>query len=511
MHVRWTVVLIGWLAGLGTLLSNHYVPAPLDELILTGKNYLYHANFHQARETFLTIQQQYPDYPHGYFYSAYMTLLVYSQNLSNDSLRKALEEQISFARTVASAFRKKNGNNPDAIFHQGLTYGLKGVMHLLDRSYLKAYWFGRKAIRYLEQVAQLDSDYNDAYLGLGLFHYYVDLLPRILRFVVHILGFEGDRLLGKQELQRAVYGGHYFRQEARLMYILFTYFMEGETQQSMAELKRMAADFPKNPIPQLLLGYHHRRTGKLKQALEIFAKTPEIYPDLLPQMINVKYYNLAAIHFEMNRFDAADSLLDYLIGLPTRKSIYYQAAIHFYKGLIADLRMDRKTAEWHYAKIPRHKQSKYWHNAVQMFRKYPMDSLMKQYIMARNFYLGLQFAESLQRVEKVLAHLNAGASSTHPDLPYLVRDLQAADYFFLGKPQKALELYAALIPQLSHMEDTVRKSWIYIRYARVLYSSGRFEEAARMLDRANEVDDDYTHLIVKREEIIMNRKQAQRK
>ncbi|NOX37177.1 MAG: DUF3808 domain-containing protein [Calditrichaeota bacterium] len=511
MHFRWTVVLIGWLAGLSTLLANHYVPAPLDELILTGKNYLYHANFHQARQTFLTVQQQYPDYPHGYFYTAYMTLLVYSQNLSNDSLRQALEDQISLAQKVAAAFRKKNRQNPDAIFHQGLIFGLKGVLYVLDRSYLRAYWFGRKAIRYLEEVARLDPDYNDTYLGLGLFHYYVDLLPRILRFVVHVLGFEGDRVLGKQELQRAVRGGHYFREEARLMYILFTYFMEGEMQQSIAELKRMAADFPENPIPQLLLGYHYRRTGKLKQALEIFQQTPEIYPELLPQMVNIKYYNMAVIHFEMNRFDAADSLLDYLIRLPTRKSIYYQAAIHFYKGLIADLRMDRPTAEWHYAKIPRHKQSKYWYNAVQMYRKHPMDSLMKAYVMARNLYLGLQFAESLERVEKVLARLHAGVKSTHPDLPYLVRDLQAIDYFFLGKPRKALELYAELIPEISRMEDKVRKSWIYIRYARVLYSTGRFKEAAQMLDRANDVDDDYTHLIVKREEIIMERKQAQGK
>ncbi len=505
MLKRWMVAMLGLWAWVSLAQANHYLPPQLDALILSGKHYLYQGDFQKARNTFLLIEKQYPDYPHGYFYTAYLTLLVYSQNLSSDSLRQALETQIQVAGKVAKAFRKNGRENADALFHQGLIDGLKGVRYVLERSYLKAYWYGRKAIRYLQEVQRLDPAYNDVYLGLGVFHYYVDLLPRMLRVVAHVLGFEGDRELGKQQLRKASFEGHYFREEARLMYTLFMYFMEGEMVQSVAQLKHLVKQYPGNPIPRLLLGYHYRRTGKLEKALKIFRETPEIYPDLLPQMVNVKYYNMAAIYFEMNNFSAADSLLDYLMGLPTRKSIYYQSAIRFYKGLISDLQFQREQALQYYRKIPRHKQSKYWYNAVQMFYRFPMDSLMRQYIMARNLYLGLKFSQSLSLVEAVLKKLEQRDTFQNPDLPYLLKDLQAMDYFFLGNPSRALQLYEQLEKELSHMRDAIRKSWVYIHYAKVLYSRGYFQKAEDMLNQANDVDDDYTHLIIKREEIIMER------
>ena len=58
-------------------------------------------------------------------------------------------------------------------------------------------------------------DLEDAYLGLGIYHYYADVLPGVLKVLAPLVGMNGDRERGLAEIRRAVRGGDLVGVEGR--------------------------------------------------------------------------------------------------------------------------------------------------------------------------------------------------------------------------------------------------------------------------------------------------------
>ena len=61
---------------------------------------------------------------------------------------------------------------------------------------------------YLEDVVEKDPTYYDAYLGLGIYHYLADILPKFVKILSFVLGVEGDRDKGIVELNIAAEKGN---------------------------------------------------------------------------------------------------------------------------------------------------------------------------------------------------------------------------------------------------------------------------------------------------------------
>lgn len=508
-HIK-TIYIIFSLQIIFSPLSAGSIPAQMDSLILQGKEYIYQLNVSKAQQTFDNIIREYPDYPHGYFYQAYMTLIVFSQDMMNDSLANALDRQID--RSVHKAEDYKDhitgGDDSaaaiDAEFYLGVSHGLSAIIDVINRNYFGGYWSGRKAKNHLEKVIEKSPDYNDAYLGLGIFHYYVGLLPGILKFVAGILGFEGDKDKGRREVLLARQDGHYFKVEAYLTYFIIRYFLEGEKRESVIKLRELRQRYPSNPALSLLLAYHYRRFGYTEQCIEMCESVPDSFLTVLPQLVDIKFYNLAVSYYDMNQFDESDSVFTELIQLRTRKSLYYQAAIKFYKGLLADLSFNRKAALYYFENIFKHNQTKYWYYKSRMHLKYPMDSLMYKHIHAQNLLYSRQYQQSLSKT-KVLKHLiDSGAKSVNPDLLFLVTDLLAENYYYIHDFTMAKNIYEELAPHIDKIEDDFERSWVYIHYARCLRAIGEYSMAEEMLKEAHDLDDDYTRLIIEREKYVLS-------
>ena len=84
-------------------------------------------------------------------------------------------------------------------------------------NWLRAYWYGKDGINYLKKVVAVDPNYYDAYFGLGLYHYYADVIPQFVKMVTAILGIEGDRERGLKELRLAAENGKYSKAQAMLI------------------------------------------------------------------------------------------------------------------------------------------------------------------------------------------------------------------------------------------------------------------------------------------------------
>jgi tetratricopeptide (TPR) repeat protein len=484
------------------------IPAELDSLILKGKENFYQFNISGAQKIFDESIKKYPKFPHGYFNQAYLTFIIFSQDMTNDSLSKELDRQINISIDKAKHYKNIMGdskeNEVNAKFYLGVSYGLKALNSVIARNYLGGYWFGSRAKSYLESVIKADPSYNDAYLGLGIFHYYVDLLPGILQFIAGILGFDGDRHKGRNEVEITSNGGHYFKVEAYLTYYVIRYFLEGEKNQSVQKFLEIHRRYPSNPALSLILAYHYRRFGYTQKCIQYCESVPDSFITILPQIVDIKYYNLAVSSYDMNLFSKADSLFNSLIQLPTRKSLYYQSAIKYYKGMLSALLFQRDKSVYYLKNIFKHKQTKYWYYQAQMYIKYPMDSLMYKEIYARNLLYSRQFEKAMDKALELKHLADSGRVSKNPDMRFLIDDLLAENYYYARDYQLALRFYNEIAPDMNDIEDDYQRSWIHIHYARCLRNIGDYDAAEKMLNEARDLNEDFTRLIIEREKYILS-------
>ncbi len=481
-------------------------PPPLDSLILAGKERIYELHFPAAEQIFVTAQKAFPDHPHGYVLQAYISALMFGLDQGNAPLAVRLEQQIDAAETVSKAFIKRYPDSPDSYFYLALNKSIEALYHVINRSFVKGYFSGRSSKNLLEQVVEMDPGYNDAYLGLGMFHYYADLLPGLLKFIAGILGFEGDRVRGRNEVYMAASRGHYFRVEGEFIYHSIGYFLEGEKERAIRAIKLLYARYPTNQGLGLMLAYHYRRSGYIQKCIDYCERFTDEHSEVLPQITNLRYYNLAVSYYDLNQFPKADSLMRRLDEMPTRKSRYYQAAIDYYRGHLADLRFDRETAMSFFNKITKDSQTLYWYWRSRMHVRFPMDSLQYRYFVALNDLGSRQFGRSLAAARALQNELAAGKKSANEYLPLLVGDLLARNLYIQRQFAEARTIYESILPAVEKMDDDYRRSWIFIYYGRLLRELKAYEKALKYFEKAYKLDDDYTRVIVEREKFLTRRK-----
>ncbi len=487
------------------------LPNELKNLIYMGKNEIYHFRLDNALDIFRLIQKKYPDLPHGYFYESYIYMIFISQDETNKSLDSLLHATINNALNVGKNYRVKIGETPESLYYLGLTYGLLGIYHVVNRNYFRGYIYGRKGKNYLEKVVKLDSTYYDAYLGLGIFHYYVDLLPGIIKFFASILGFKGDRSRGMQEIKLTRDNGKFLRVEADFAHACIRYFLEGAKQEALQDFFRLYRIYPSNPAVILLIGYYYRRIGNIETAISYFQQVPDKYSDKLPEISVIKYYNLGVCYYRMNQFELAEKTFNDLENNSLRKSKYYKAAIAYYLGLLADIRFEREKALEYYNRIPKNKKTKYWYYASQIHRKIPMDSLMLFYLIIENDIIRANFKDASIYLKRLLLLVSNPGNLKHQFFIYMVKDLQARLAFREGKIIEASKLYKEFIEQVRLIEDEFQRAWIYIQYARVLRELKDWQNAEKYLNKASDCDDEYTNLIIDRERFIIKQLKGNQK
>ncbi len=101
----------------------------------------------------------------------------------------------------------------------------------------------------LERALALDPSLNDAYFGIGLYHYYADVAPaaaKILRFLLLLPG--GDRAQGLREMLRAREHGELLTGEADFqLHVLYLWY-EQKPAQARDLLVDLDRRYPTNPL-----------------------------------------------------------------------------------------------------------------------------------------------------------------------------------------------------------------------------------------------------------------------
>lgn len=176
----------------------------LSEMGTRGMEMVYNMKYNEANALFDEIIKLEPKNAYGYFLKSVCYFWMY-QNYPQDENLKEKYKNITFeAVEVAEEMLDKNENDLNAMFYLGGAYGNLGRYYVMDRSFAKAYWYGKKGKNYLLDVLQRNPKYYDAYLGLGTYHYYADVLPNVIKAFSFLFGIQGDKELGIKELRLAI-------------------------------------------------------------------------------------------------------------------------------------------------------------------------------------------------------------------------------------------------------------------------------------------------------------------
>ena len=226
------------------------VGADIDAAWLDGMHYMYELQFDKAREQFTGLNITHPDYPAGDLAMACLLWWQYSQDydIPKKQAKATSDEFEGYANAAidkSKTYLKTHHDDAGAYFAMGTAYGMLGRWYAVDRHWWKAYTHGTKARKYLRKALDLNPQIYDAYAGLGIFDYYADAVPGVLKlpalFLIH-----GDKKRGMEELAIAAQKGRFFTTEANLFKIAILIQFEHDSKTAIQMAQDLRASDPVN-------------------------------------------------------------------------------------------------------------------------------------------------------------------------------------------------------------------------------------------------------------------------
>lgn len=152
------------------------------------------------------LEQRDPQHPLLEFLRA---MAILNRAYTTERIDRAVEERalVPLRQAVDAAQRRLNqgDDDPQVRLALGLSQAFVASIYFAHEKSLKAYRFGRAGRETLEALVAEHPEMEDAYLGLGLYNYYLGSIDsKGMRFGAKLMGMTGDRDLGIYYLEQAV-------------------------------------------------------------------------------------------------------------------------------------------------------------------------------------------------------------------------------------------------------------------------------------------------------------------
>jgi tetratricopeptide (TPR) repeat protein len=137
----------------------------------------------------------------------------------------------------------------EAWFYLGAAYGIRVQYHGQRFEFLAAARDGKRIKNALEKSLALDPGLHDANAGVGMYQYYADVAPAVLKILRWFLGLPGgDKARGLEQMRRARDQGVLMRTEATYQLHLVDLWYENKTDEALSLLADLRARYPHNPL-----------------------------------------------------------------------------------------------------------------------------------------------------------------------------------------------------------------------------------------------------------------------
>jgi hypothetical protein len=170
-------------------------------------------------------------------------------NPESRRLDQQLESAAAAAVAASEAWTRREPRRGEAWFYLAGAYAPRVQLHVLRGQRLAAAFDGRRIKNALERALQLDPGLDDAYFGIGLYHYYADVAPaaaKMVRWLLFLPG--GNRAEGLREMLQARSHGELLGGEVDYQLQLLDLWYEHKTADALMLLEALDARYPNNPL-----------------------------------------------------------------------------------------------------------------------------------------------------------------------------------------------------------------------------------------------------------------------
>jgi tetratricopeptide (TPR) repeat protein len=161
----------------------------------------------------------------------------------------AFERQMTAAIADTEAWAAAEPTNAEPWFYVGAAYSVRVQFRVRRTQRLAAARDGTRIKDALERALELDPGMQDAWFGIGLYHYYAGVAPaaaKMLRWLLLLPG--GDREAGLREMLRARDGAQLLRDEADYQLHTLYVWYEKQPEEALAIARRLQERHPHNPV-----------------------------------------------------------------------------------------------------------------------------------------------------------------------------------------------------------------------------------------------------------------------
>jgi tetratricopeptide (TPR) repeat protein len=124
----------------------------------------------------------------------------------------------------------------------------------------------KKAKNLMQEVLAKDPNSPEAFFAVGLFNYYSDNVPAGFKWLASLLGFKGDRKLGKEYIQKASLSPNLMKNDALYMLYHISARSEHNYEAALPFMAQLHSAFPQNYIFTCKKAEMEFRTKRISEA-----------------------------------------------------------------------------------------------------------------------------------------------------------------------------------------------------------------------------------------------------
>ncbi len=222
--------------------------AGLESMMHATNEFTYNYDFDKAVETTEKMIASYPTKPEGYLYKCGVYLKMTEEDCigSVDTATLGISKLIDKACELSDAEVKENPNDVLGLFCYAGALVYRARSEAAHRDWLAVMSDGIKTKKLLAKAIEIDSNFYDAYSGLGAFEYYAARIPWYLKPIAFVLGVSGNEDEGIVQLMKAAQLGKYSRIEACELLASVVYTNKEDYSSAEKIMFELHRQFPRN-------------------------------------------------------------------------------------------------------------------------------------------------------------------------------------------------------------------------------------------------------------------------
>jgi len=310
-------------------------------LTLQGLEYAYNLDFSSANSKFDEAIAVEPTHPRPHLAKASLLFWRYLVSKSDDDYESFLILADKAIET-AENFLEKHGNDADALTCLGTLYAERAFARGRAKSYLKAAWDGKKSYDYYIDALEENPTAFDAYLGVGLYHYFVSFLPKPLQWMTSNLGIEGNPERGIREIRLAAEKGIYAKVEAQYSLSQFLPWYANDFDSGEKILQELSQRYPANSLFSFTLAVWEIRRHDIESARQRLLVVVKSEQSKVIGLKALGLYKLAECHYRLGKF--AEANVFYQEFLQEYRDENYVATANYRIGICYEMMGGREKA-----------------------------------------------------------------------------------------------------------------------------------------------------------------------